>query len=259
MQMIRNAILLMATLLPGVGVLGIVAHATRLFATEGPLERWQTMVTGLIALMAAFIGAYYVNKQTQLGEQHEQERNRRRFDAARAVLPFTLSALTSYAGQSGKLLRAIHRGPRNGNMIVGPLANLPELPALPQSSIAELRELIASAEVPLGELVAEILAEMQVQHVRLSELYTEMTNPSGNPTEHVANVETFIIDAAVVYARSSALFDFARRETTELPSTLTAANVISALNLMRFYDALYEDVHSAVRRRMRVGPSEVVA
>ncbi len=60
---IRTASLCMATILPSVGLLGIIASATDIFDKGGPVERWQTLIAGAVALLAAIITVLPVWRQ----------------------------------------------------------------------------------------------------------------------------------------------------------------------------------------------------
>lgn len=60
---VRVAILFMATLLPGLGLLSIIASATDIFEKGGPIERWQTLIAGAVALLAAAITVQPVWRQ----------------------------------------------------------------------------------------------------------------------------------------------------------------------------------------------------
>lgn len=52
---------------------------------------WQTLVSGLLAVVAAAVSVYFLNKQIRQAEQHEKERLARRLVAERGVMPATLS------------------------------------------------------------------------------------------------------------------------------------------------------------------------
>ena len=76
------------------------------------VQEWQILIAGMVALAAAFVGGAYiteqirtlnsqVNRQIEASQNLEDERRHRKFAAARAVLPLTLSNLCEYAARCG--------------------------------------------------------------------------------------------------------------------------------------------------------------
>lgn len=55
---------------------------------------WQAIVAGLLALIAALIGAYFLFGQTMQSEYHRRDELTRQHVAARVALPLTLSSLS---------------------------------------------------------------------------------------------------------------------------------------------------------------------
>ena len=98
-----------AVSMPVLGVFALFAQETHLFAPKGPLETWQTLAAGLLAISAAFIGGRYITKQIEVTLALEADRTRRRFVAPRAVMPLTLSMFSAYARTTAAALRLICR------------------------------------------------------------------------------------------------------------------------------------------------------
>lgn len=63
--MLRAMVLLIAVSLPALGLLAVIGLTWHLFDKGGLLERWQTLIAGLLALGAAGISAYPMWKQLQ--------------------------------------------------------------------------------------------------------------------------------------------------------------------------------------------------
>lgn len=72
------------------------------------------------------------------------------------------------------------------------------------------------------------------------------------------NVEGAINDAASIYAGAAAHFDYARRLTQHLPSSISWDAVRRALRNMQFYDNEYPNLLSDLARREKLttGPIE---
>ncbi len=82
------------------------------------VQEWQILIAGMIALTAAFVGGAYiteqiralnsqVNRQFEASQNLENERRLRKFAAARAVLPLTLSNLCEYSSRCGAALKTM--------------------------------------------------------------------------------------------------------------------------------------------------------
>src|SRR5258708_4974499 len=79
-----------------------------LFSRNGPVERWQILITGGLAIVAALIGGRYINKQIIASERQEKSRRESEFNAALAVMPLALSELAFYALVCGQALGEIY-------------------------------------------------------------------------------------------------------------------------------------------------------
>ena len=220
-------------------------------------QQWQTLIAGSFAILAALIGGGFlntqiqasealVNKQIRASEDLENVRRCRKFAAARAVLPLTLSSLCEYARRSAVALKKI-LGQRRGELILGEI-NLPEFPSLPTEVIKELREVIEFGDDKISEAIESLLREIQVQAARLNNLWQEKSAPEKKNTS-VVDVEEYVLDTASIYARSSALFDYARKESDIVPGDPPPKKNVSALNQMGLWESDFKRIHETAWRR----------
>ncbi|MDO9499345.1 hypothetical protein [Falsiroseomonas sp.] len=76
------------------------------------LERWQTLIGSMLALLAALIGALLLRRQIKQAEDHENARITRRDIAARSALPVFLEQISEFcvelAHRLGKLYQPTH-------------------------------------------------------------------------------------------------------------------------------------------------------
>ena len=93
-----------------------------------------------------------------------------------------------------------------------------------------------------------------MQHARLRSL--PFDKREGQLTRTL--VEEYVLDAADVYARSAALFDFARREDEGGIAEVTRDQILSALSNLAFWPAHYEGITATVDRRWPA-PKEIKA
>jgi hypothetical protein len=219
---------------------------------------WQTLIAGLIAIGAAFIGGQFIHKQIRASERLEENRRRRKFAAARSVLPLALSALSDYARRCAVALKAIY-AQRDDESILKQI-NLPEFPSLPGAIIEDLRVMIEFGDDALYDVLATLLEELQVQTARLNDLWGELRTP-GERSTTVSNIVDYILDTAFIYARAAALFDFARRKSEAIPGDPSYEQIMSALNQTGFLDEEFDRIREAAGRQFgaRLGPAETVS
>lgn len=218
------------------------------FQTNGWIDHWQTLITGGLAIAAAFIGGLFINRQIAAARQADAEARRRKLDAARATLPLTLSALSEYATGCNKALKMLH-GTQDSGSIPKQADPAPTV-VVPVDVIVELRLLIEFGDAPVGTAIRKLLSELQVQIARIATMTKQLKQ--GYDDDHsitVLNVETYMIDTADIYARCAALFDFARGKTDTLPGAPLRADIKSALRQTGVWEDNFSRVHQLAESR----------
>lgn len=216
------------------------------------LEDYQTLITGIAAVIAARLSIQTIERQikqadeaakSQLAqvERIESERKEAKRTAVRAMLPLSLSSLSDYAQTCGLTLYKLH--------VAAPEPNVPvfeyqpqgdtEFPPLPDDAIATIKELIEFSNPELVRLLSELAAKVQVQSSRLRGLKRAL---AANSTVSKHSIEAYTLDAAEIYARCSSLFDYGRFKTERLPNKLTTADISSAIHNIGIYDNLHDDL-----------------
>ncbi len=220
-----------------------------LFIEDGPIDRWQTLIAGLIAIGAAFIGGYFVNAQIKLTKAQEDDRRRRRHAATRATMPLTLSALMEYARLCGRALRQLYLATPGEAARAEQMTGF-DLPPVPGDKIAALAEIIEAGDPAVGEAIADLLSNLQVQDGRLRSTKADILDPH-NPLRSIMKreLETYIIDAADLYARCEGMLDYARRTAETVGGEPSAADLKRALTLMSFHEAAFDPVKATIDRR----------
>jgi hypothetical protein len=210
------------------------------------VHSWQDLIAGGLAVLAAIGGALLLNGQIRQTEKHERSRLNRRFNAARATLPLTLSGLCAYATRMmGELsqVRSVFNFVGDDQM---PPRFSPPLP--PIELISSLQEMIeATNRENVVDIISEIIGEMQVLSGRVSLLNdeTQMQNAVGL----AQNVDEYMLQAARIYALASSLFEFARREDDIGPMSVSWADVLSGFNIMQIRDDQFPDLFGLIQRR----------
>ena len=209
------------------------------------LKDWQTLLAGVIAIGAAFIGGQYINKQIQSDRDIAADERRRKFAAARAALPLVLSALSDYAIEASAALTTLLATKKDE--IIPRDKSLGAFPTFAPTVVSDLREIIEFSDEPITNNLVEILSVLQIQRARLNWLYNNLKSESDTIVM-AANVENYIVQTAEIYARCANLFDFARGKLVLLPATVTSGNVHSALNQAGLWGDKFPRLHETVDR-----------
>jgi hypothetical protein len=220
------------------------------------VQEWQILIAGAVALAAAFVGGAYiteqirtlnsqVNRQIEASQNLENERRSRKFSAARAVLPLTLSNLCEYAARCGAALKTM-LGHKLNEQIPNDI-EIPDLPTLPRDVIDELRNVVEFGDEKISKAAATLIGEIHYKTSRLKKLWQEYRAPGHHVTPVLA-VERQVLEMASMYARGIALFDYARGETEEAPGDPKQHDVAAALNQIGFLESEYERIHKAASK-----------
>ena len=219
------------------------------------LHDWQELVAGLAAIVAAYIGGFYIlqqikvtKEQIELSREQAQEGTRRRHAAARAMLPLALAEITQYATSCGQQLKAVHRAAKNQAVPESALTEM-KIPPLPNVAINELKQLVESADETLQCAVADMLCEIQILSSRISGLQ-EPRDPNNVGVTATAYLEDVIINALKVFAYAASLFDYGRRKVDTIPAGEPSSEAqFSAMFNLGFFDDSFEPIRATITRR----------
>jgi hypothetical protein len=185
----------------------IVTNATVAMQSHGCsdfwLNRYQTLITGLIALVAAIMTVGMVRKQMAQVERHEEQRRRREENAVRAVIPLAVSGISDYARECIARLSQI-RG-EEGKRVDPTGLTVPEIN---NDLIVSLRDGIRYADRQTATQIHEMLAWLQVQNSRLRGIASSGSDGISIIVPH--NIERAILDAATLEVLASRLFQYGR-------------------------------------------------
>ena len=226
-----------------------VANGRHLFRTGGPIDHWQTLIAGALAIGAAFIGGAFVNAQIRLARQQEDERLRRRHAATRATMPLTLSGLMEYARLCGRALRVLHLSTRGESIRAAQIEGF-DIPPVPADKITALAEIIEAGRPDVGKAIAKLLSQLQVQDGRLRSTKADILDPH-NPLRSLPKItlEDYILDVADLHARCEGMLDYAREESEDVSDKPSAIDLKRALKLMNFHEQTFDRLKATVDRR----------
>jgi hypothetical protein len=184
---------------------------------DGRLQ-WETLVTGLSALMAAWFTVAHLKQQLRQTEDLAERAQRQRVKAVRAILPVALSQLTEYATTCIKTLYALWQYFETDGSLNRSRADLPalKLPPVPDDVLLLLKECVAVMDNDPAAAIVELISHLQIQRTRFTAYMSRLEDhprDGGNALKR-GHIDHGIWDAAEVYARASSLFPFARGEMT---------------------------------------------
>lgn len=222
---------------------------------EGPrfmiiLHAWQTLLTGLLAIVAAGVGGYFVHRQTTTTERLERERVVRRFESEKAVLPHTLSAVLAYAREAVEFLKDVQALVPPGNRTLPKGVALAKRPPIaPKEAIEQIVRLIqASHDSDLRTYLSALLKEIQIHSARLWGM-NDALGASSRLTQSIGDVENHMMLTGEICGRCGVLFKLAREDDPVILGPLTAQQVTNGLWNVGVDDIDFPDVYRRVGKK----------
>lgn len=198
-------------------------------------------------MFAAVWAGRIVREQIKQSDRQEREKRQQRFVAARSTLPLTLSSISTYATDMADCLKQYHHQVTK-NALHGLLLDAPPPPA---DAIAALERTIeATDSVEVNTLVRVMLSEIQLLQARAESL----ARPSSRRRIGVgSDIETILLQCAVIYAQAGVLFGFARFETDAVPSAISWEDTYNGLAVLDIDDADYPGLFKLCSLRRQNG------
>jgi len=227
------------------GVSGCVLEAalpSKLFLDPDGRLQWETLFTGVVALVAAFFTIRGLRQQIDQTQKLADDQRRRRARAARATLPLALSQLAQYATtciQELHDLRPYFRSDGSLDRTKGEQRFTTwRLPHLPDSILSSLKECIEFVDDEPAQAIVDLIGHLQVQSSRVTGFISRFRLNDGVHLLIRSNIDQAMWDAAEVYARASTL-PFSRGYPAS-SFTVTRARIREALWLAQCFDDDHE-------------------
>jgi len=227
----------------------------------GVLHDWQDLAGAVASTVVAAVAAWISvsalkssrdqvdlgRKQLDVIRRHEEERREARHNAMRAALNPTLSSLCAWSeGVSAALKDLPVRNP------VPKAARGTFAPAkVLDSDLSVIFSAIEAAEDQDVRLrLNRLISNIQVLTARLSLI----SNVRNGLSVMASDVDTYLLDAAVVHAQATSLFGYARR-VQDTVTPLTWENVDTAMMSLSFHGPRYGDLIERVSGRRERHPN----
>lgn len=207
------------------------------------LNRWQTLVAGLLALLGAWWTVRGIRGQIAQTALLEKERHLREERAAKVVLPMAVSELTQYSVDCIKLLEPHVRSSGASRQVPPDMT----APRIPDAILEPMQASARFADPSVAAQIQQTLGWLQIQHSRLENLIQRARQRSSREIWEVEGVGA-IMDAAELHAGCSDLFSYARGSTPD-PSLTFEKKLQTALFLAGIVDVDYPALSAAIKGR----------
>ena len=191
------------------------------------IEDYQSLIAGILALVAAWVTVRAINQQTKTSEKLERERIKRAELSARSTLPLALSSICNYARLSLKLLVDCYHELEKPNSRLG-LESIDsvlckEVIPLPDSSIVHLKSFIEnSTNKSIRLALAKLIQKIQIHNSRMGSLLNPVKlgenegDLDDEPDEYLMMLVEYMLNIIIIDCLTSALFSYARFESEEV-------------------------------------------
>lgn len=228
---------------------GLMVGALTWFLPGQPqnlLYHYQTLLTGILAVVAAFFAIRETRRQIAQQYELEEDRRRRRNDAARTALPLALDELCVYADECARMLYGLLRHRSRAETMYGsdeepavtvPTERLDAFPTIPTSLVSILSNCVETSEPNVAKAISELSSALQIQNGRVrSMIARKRPSASGTAVLMKRDLEVFIMNASDVYARSLRIFKFARGNYQNESLSVCREDMKSALISFSIYE-----------------------
>ncbi len=179
---------------------------------DGCLYDWQTLLSGVLAVAAAVLGAIFLSRQIQQTEALNNAALQRRHNASRSVLPLALSGISgllqSMASTIAEEIERINEPSDVGDDGTFAIMRLPRSKfdplGLSPEHLAAVRDFVETLTRP-SEVrhVAELTAQLQVLQARYNDFDFSQVCVADR-------LHALLLNVAVVGALNDAIFNYAR-------------------------------------------------
>jgi len=196
---------------------------------EFVLNRYQTLISALIALLSALLTIIYLHKQIQHSDDQEKKRIERQEYSARATLPLSLSSYQNYASDCIKVLLQIlvlnKTNHRNHQQL--------QCPSIPREATENLMRIIEHSDLETRKIFADNITVIQIQHSRLEDVCARMSGAAKEAGKLLfdENIFSSIVDSLEVYATQDRLFNYARRSSDQTDTKIDLKNAAFMTNI----------------------------
>lgn len=228
-------------------------------APHNLLYHYQTFITGVLAVIAAFVAVRVTRRQIEQQYELAEDNRIRHNAAARIALPLALDELCVYAQDCTRVLKGLHRYKSQADTLYGnddnpsvtvPTERLNGFPKIPPTLMTILSNCVETSDAEVSSKIWELSSHLQMQNGRVRVLFARARGKSSGVAVLAKHeLETYILDAVDIYARSISLFKFARGKSQRYPIFVSQRDMVSALMACRIYDQHFPDLWKKAEKK----------
>ena len=192
------------------------------------VKDWQGLEAGGLAIVAAVIGAWALNRQTTQNRTIEINRLKRELRARRSVLPLTLSSLGEWADACGELLLdAYHKAHGTGLARTA----VQKMAPLPGEIVIQLERFVEASDDTGAASIANLVGDVQIFVSRMRGAGF-LPGIGRGKNQVPSDLESHLLGIGAIAAHIGALFDYSRRRSETTPAHPTWDEVRTSLKLI---------------------------
>lgn len=231
-------------------VLGYFALAfARAALQQSLLFDFQTLITGVIALVVGFYTVRGLHEQIQEARRQENERIARSSFAARAVMPLALVDIHEYGEDCVKLIRSLLDNSTDGVLVDAPKP-LPKIPVFSPNAINALQGLLQHEATENRHGIALLISKLQIQRSRLAGQVLALESPTVIQSFGVMSLMARLFDTVEIIGLCGLAFPYARGEPdATMPLSVSLSEMEATAHRVQLYESAYPEFYRLIRSR----------
>jgi hypothetical protein len=215
------------------------------FAPAGSFEKYQGFIGGLLATVAAGLGAWAVMRQTRHQRQVHQQQRTEALRAQRAALAFSCSEISAYCRECVSILSDIP-GHQPERLQLGEVIRFPD-PSI--RAIDNFTSLAAACDQGTAIAIAHFLWQLQTQRSRLIDVEQALNGAGEIAHVRPHQIDDRIYDALAIMSHLDIFFEYTDFETNTVTKELSLERLRSQVTLNRLHDARFDELRGMIQRR----------
>jgi hypothetical protein len=212
------------------------------------LEKWQTLVAGLLSVIAALVAVAWLEKQIRLTKEEEDRRERKQY-ADRAAMPAALAEFVKYGRSNLSSLVALRVGLQpDGGIRFEQGWNKPDVPLYPSRAADTVRACLETTDKDKREPIAQILRDLQKLNSRLEGIISEASPGSGFSVD-MMHLSYYVLGAVDFITRCDTTIPYARGDQPSPPGRPTLGQMHSKAFFANIDESDFPYVYEAMQGR----------
>lgn len=181
----------------------------------------QSLIAGLLALIAAFITMFYLRRQLKQSSEFRQADIYARHTSTKTEAIWSLMQVSNYCSDCLEYLKECD-AQKSTYKHVSPESCLGKPPEFPDKSLSLIASLTEGLNRPSQEKIQNYIAHIQIQFSRMKDLRDALAErnkmPSGIPVHDPTALPQAVLDYYVLNYQTNRVLGYCRGDYDEIPS-----------------------------------------